>query len=343
MPGVEQEVASVLAEDEGYRILAKSVFDTTDAAAIARRVTEATNLCLDTSPNEVLCFDLSVGASLGLRLDDDREVFLKFLIDQPYEAIAAVCSFVNYLGSNGVPCPAVLAEPVQIDRTVVVAYSYLDVGAHRDTADPDLRRAMADMLASLHALSARFDNLSVRTRIPDGDPDFASILPKPHNALFDSSRNKTESRWLDRLATRAIEQILGSRHLDTPTISHLDWSSKHFRFDEQKRIVVIYDWDSVFRTGELRSVGIAAATHLYNWYIPLPTMTPVSGQMRAFVDDYEAATGIGLSPDQRRYIFSHALYTLCYIAKCKYSLDADDAETSDEVRFLREGGDGFAR
>ena len=64
--------------------------------------------------------------------------------------------------------------------------------------------------------------------------------------------------------------------------------------------------------------------------------------MVSFIDEYEAARGCSFSAEHRRYIAANACFTLCYIAKCKYSRDPITADASDEVVALHEMVDGMA-
>ena len=127
---------------------------------------------------------------------------------------------------------------------------------------------------------------------------------------------------------------------EVPVLSHLDWSSKHFRFGSGGEATVIYDWDSVARTGEMRALGRAVATHCYNWYIPAVRMVPAVEPMMAFIGDYEAARGRELTESERAIVSAQACANLAYIAKCKYSSNPIAAEESGEVALLRHHSDG---
>lgn len=156
-----------------------------------------------------------------------------------------------------------------------------------------------------------------------------SLWPAPHSALFDFRRSPAQSRWIDELAALARESILSSGVVADELITHTDWSSKHFRFRDDSTVAIACDWYSLKISEELRSVGAAAATHPYNWYTPVQSMTPSPERMSAFTAEYGVARGRPFNVDEVLCVSAHACYVFCYIARCTYSLDPAKAETSD--------------
>lgn len=69
------------------------------------------------------------------------------------------------------------------------------------------------------------------------------------------------AEWIDELASEAKALIPdGGEEL----IVHSDWSGKHFRFNGDGNITVVYDWDSLGLRTEAQALGIAAATFTSN-------------------------------------------------------------------------------
>lgn len=332
---VHAAIRRLLDNSDADRAFSQSLFATTDPAVISGRIERIINERLSATVSDVLHLELSVGAAVGLRLSTGARVFMKLILDRPIDELRATWRVLSFLSSHGFPCPATLAEPFRDENLVVGLFEYRAEGELRNTSEPRSRRTMARYLAQLHSLGDRFvaenGEPSIQVHLQPRD----QLWPTPHNALFDFSKNAGESSWVDEIASAAREIILEYDRLDQRTVSHVDWSSKHFRFDTDDTVTVIYDWDSLRMVGELASLGMAAATHLYNWYIEIPTMVPTQEQAMAFTADYAQERGIELGDAQSRHVSANACFTLCYITKCKYSDDVGRADASDEARMLR--------
>ncbi len=81
-------------------------------------------------------------------------------------------------------------------------------------------------------------------------------------------------------------------------VGHADWSVKHFRF-RGGEIWVVYDWDSLRLDRETMILGTAAATFPGTWNLHVPSRAPSPEEMRAFVEEYEAARDEPFSGQER--------------------------------------------
>ncbi len=336
---VAEKIQEQLAVDEADAILCQSIFGSVDPVEISDMIADTLRAGLGTTPDSVLLLEFSVGAAIGIQTADDRRVFLKYITDRTLEELHGISAFIGHLKENGFPCPKMLAEPMVAGSTVVLLLEYVDHGRFRDASVPAYRRQIAVHLWRLHDLSTSFANDSAELLRVDDDHQ-GPLWPRPHNALFDFGRNQDRAAWLDDIASAARRIVGQAMPEEVPIISHSDWSAKHFRFDGHGRVTTIYDWDSIMRTGEFRTLGRALATHLYNWYVPMKTMIASRSQMEAFLHDYEDERGSPLSDQGRMGVSAQACFTLCYVAKCKYSLDADEADRSDEASMLRRSRSG---
>ena len=256
------------------------------------------------------------------------------------DELLGMADFLCHLKNNSFPCPRILSEPMIAGQTLALLFEWVGDGSYKDASDPIHRQQMAAHLWRLHDLSKLFANDSARIALRLDDDHNGPLWPRPHNVLFTFGRNRDRSGWVDDIARVAREIIVQHIPEELLTISHCDWSAKHFRFDDNGRVTIVYDWDSIMRTSESIALGRAVATHLYNWYVPMKTMIANRSQMKAFVHDYERERGTPLSDQERASVSAQACFTLCYIAKCKYSADADEADRSEEAAMLRTSSGG---
>lgn len=325
--------------DRENQVLAKSIFGTEDETVVASLVDLYCREQLKSRVARPLLFEISVGAGVGVELQDRRSVFIKFLTGkQDLGALQSICDFQGFLYDRGFPCPRVLKQPLPFNqsRNVVLTQAFTDVGQYVDTRNPLYRQEMANLLWRLHELASGYMQNHDLSAFKREIIQFERLWPDPHNALFDFSRHADRCGWVDDCARRSLEIIQALQGCDSPLLSHTDWSSKHFRFDEAGKATIIYDWDSIQYLGELSSLAKAAATFPYNWHTGQSSHTPTLAEARGFIADYEQARGAPLTEEQLRYCSAHSAYVIAYICKCRYSLNPDEAEQAEESVLLRE-------
>ena len=293
------------------------VFGTDDADAIAAQLDRFCSEQLGAPVAEPCFFESSVGSVFGLQLADGRQVVVKaHQPNVPVELLHAVHVVQSHLVAAGFPAPRPLLAPLPLGLGHATVEELRVEGAWMDAHDPAVRRTMAETLARLVELGRDFVNLpglrpGLLSRIPEGQ-----IWPEPHSAIFDFDASAAGAEWIDELAARARAAL--RRPVGDRVLAHVDWSVKHFRF-ENGAVTVIYDWDSLAVDLEPVLVGEAACGFTFTWNLPVP-LAPSLEESRAFVAEYEEARGAAFTPAERETAGAAAAYALAYIARCEHCL-----------------------
>jgi hypothetical protein len=276
---------------------------------------EIWELVLVICPDAVECFafEVSVGALLGLVLADGERVALKVHVDRAADVyLEAMQAVQEHLWSAGFPCPRPLAA-----RGRATLEDWVDEGSYLDGHEPAVRRALAELLATLVGLVRDLEP-SPRL-VPFLRTSGGRLWPKPHNVLFDFEATADGAGWIDEIAMAARNRR-DAGHGDL-VIGHHDWTVKHVRFDGL-RPTVVYDWDSLSADLEPCFAGGAAATFTYTEHVPVE-LWPTVDEAVAFIDDYERARGRPFTPHERGTAHAAAVYTRAYSTRCIHAVGGD--------------------
>ena len=286
----------------------RSIFGTGDPEAIWQQV-------LAICPEAVDCFmfEVSVGALLGLVLADGERVALKVHVDRAVGGyLEAMQAVQEQLWRRDFPCP----RPLGV-RGRATLEEWRDEGGYLDAHDSAVRRALADLLATLVGLGRDLEPSP--QLVPFLRTSGGRLWPKPHNVLFDFEATADRAGWIDEIATAArSRRDAGQGDL---VIGHHDWTVKHVRFDGL-RPTVVYDWDSLSADLEPCFAGDAAATFTYTNHLPVE-LWPTVDEAEAFIDDYERARGRPFTPRERGTARAAAVYTRAYSTRCIHAVGGD--------------------
>ncbi len=274
---------------------------------------------LGSGVNEVLFFNLSVGAGFGLLLRDGRRVFLKaHPPERPQEYLRAVHSVQAHLYSRGFPAPRPLAGPAPFGIGLACVDEFVDAGDPPDGHDPRTRRLAAVTLVRQIELAGEVEDFRGLEKGWSWPPA-GRLWPPPHNALFDFEATTEGAAWIDDTAARAKEVVDG---FDGRVIAgHTDWSVDHLRLADGE-VRVVYDWDSLRPEKEVVVVGIAASNFTSTWSLGVPN-PPTPEETWLFVEDYETARDGPFSGAERDALAAAAIYAAAYIARCEHAVDPE--------------------
>ena len=310
-----RDAIATLLSDPLDQVLAASILGTTDASAIADRVTAFVATQLGRTVVGCPLFIQSVGAVFGLDLDDGARVIVKVhafgaqlggfgsLIE-----LTAVYAAQAEFAAAGFPCARVLVPPREFGvGSAAAILAWLDPGTRDDPGAPSSRRALAAMLARSVELGAA---LTAPQHLPRSVLPADRVFPVPHNALFDFARPGGE--WIDDRARRA--RVI----LDEPAllvVMHTDPSSANVRVVDGA-VAAVYDMDSLAWIDEHRCVASAAVHYTYTG--EPGSRWPTRDEALAFAADYEALRGRALD---RRRLEAAMTYAMAYTARCEFGLD----------------------
>ena len=282
----------------------RSIFGTTDPEAVWSAV-------LMVCPEAIECFafEASVGALFGIVVRSGERRALKVHRTATPERLAATQQVQEHLWRSGFPCPRPLGS-----RGRATLEDWRDDGVQRDARDPDVRRAIAQLLSRLVRLARE---LSPPVDLPPFFPRPGGPLwPQPHNVLFDFHATAHDAGWIDDIAEAARERRdAGGGKL---VIAHHDWTSKHVRFNGLEPTVV-HDWDSTSIDFEPVFVGNSAAHFTYDADLPSADETSL------FIADYERARPSTFTRAERAQARAAAVYGRAYTTRCTHALGGDTA------------------
>jgi hypothetical protein len=300
------EVIADRLRDPEDRILARSIFGTDDPRTIAAQVEAFVPGVTDCS-----AFIQSVGAVFVL----DRGIVLKVhafgtgMRDFASLADLTAVYAVQDALAKELPCARVLAPPRMFSPGRAAALmAFVDPGVQDDPHAPATCVALAETAVRIATRARELpaaDALPV-VRLP------ATLLPPPHNALFDHSAPGGE--WIDARAARARAVLEAGERF---AVMHADISCANVRV-VGGRVAAIYDMDSVCWIDEARVIGSIAVHFTYAG--DLPSAWPSRDEARAFVAAYEVARGRPFERAERARLDAAAIYAIAYTARCAHVL-----------------------
>jgi hypothetical protein len=255
---------------------------------------------------------------LGVELDDGRRVVVKV---RPWADRLVACAGVHAaLFDAGFPCPQPVTDVDQLDHWALSAEA-LVADHHQLEPAADSARLFAEALARLVdvARSAPAHTTPLHPTPPWADwddPTRRDLWPEPDDRPVDL--NRLPVTWVDAVAGTVREWLLQS---PAPSVvGHLDWYSANVGWRD-RRLVAVFDWDSIGAQPEPAIAGLAAAV----W----PTTDdPGEGatveQSHQFLAAY-ASTRSWTDSDLTT-AWAAGLWVRCFDAK-KATANGDDPET----------------
>lgn len=321
-----QQLADLIAEliADWNANLEQVLFDTTNPNEIARLITAHIEAVL-TRPTSALLYSSGVGVVAGLELTDGRRVVIKVhRANVDRQRLLNVQRAQTLLADRGLPAPRPLSEPTPIARGLATVEELLP-GDDADGHAPAVRTNLASTLCAFHRAARSLPALDVGTS-PLLQPPAGALWPEPHSIRFDFAATARGAEWIDAHATRARRALMSTPY-HQPIVAHMDWRAENLGFRGHE-IIAIFDWDALAVADEAAFVGVNAAQFCANWRLdhPLPSVD----EMRAFVDDYEAARGSRFDRRERVRLDAANLSVIAYGARCQHSDMALYPELVDE-------------
>ena len=313
----------------GVGAIERDVLGTDDPRRIAEAFESFCVRQLAAPPAGGLFYAASAGCVLGVHLESGNDVVIKaYQCRWGVSLLAAVQALEDRVSRGGIPCPRPLAPPTAIRAgrsNLAVVETWLPDPGMRPGGSDAARRVSAAGLALQIALCTEVPAVAPLTGLPLGSHG-DRLYGTPHSPLFDFDSTGVGAEWIDDIARRA--KLVRDEDESAPVVAHTDWSARNVRFNE-KRILAVYDWDSLALVKESTALGQAAMT----WSVtadPGGTKFPDVSSVLAYMDDYESARDTRLSPGQRRAARAAAVYVLAYTARCEHSLAARGLARPDQ-------------
>jgi hypothetical protein len=295
-----------------------AVFGTDDPEGIATSVSSFCETHLGVRPVGAMFYRASAGCVVGLCLRSDQLVVLKAYQarwSEPF--LGAVQTIQADAAAAGFPCARPRLAPTALPGrpNLAVVESWWPDPGMRALRSAQARRVSASGLAAQIRLGADVGAPAALLGHPL-ESTGGNLYPQPHSPLFNFEATADGAEWIDDLARLAAR--LRGTDPTPPVVAHMDWSARNIRLGDEE-LLAVYDWDSVALVPETTAVGQAAAT----WCVtaePDGWEFPLSDEIVAYVEEFEAAAGRRFSPAQWRAAGGAAAWVLAYTARCEHSL-----------------------
>jgi hypothetical protein len=279
-----------------------------------------------------------IDAVWGVELDDGQAVVIK--AHRPpadIDAIVAARDAQRLLTAADFPCPEPLSGPDEIDGRVLTAETLL-AGQIPDGRNPKNRRLLAAGLAlHIHLLRGRPDLLERVGRGPSWCHYQAGPWPVPHDPIVDFRVTPAGYGWLDTYGRRASDQILAYRDGAEVVVGHADWYAGNAAVSEGA-LVGTFDWELV-ADAESVIAGFTAACYAASSTSGVGLSTPE--EVVAFLQDYDAARGVGLSEREQRSACAAAAWIVAFNARWQLAMSNGHGEEGGNVSLARDRGQDY--
>lgn len=276
---------------------------------------------------------ISVGGVFGVETNaGDRLVLKVYPRRIPANTLQAVAEVQRRLHSCRFPVAEVLDDLIDAgDGLFATVMRYVD-GNDEDGHDPRVRQELAAALARFAAITDKGDFPLVANLVQASAS--RRLWPAPHKSTIRLAETTRGAGFLRDRALRARRTLALAEELPM-RLAHLDWGVKNARF-RKKKLVAVFDWDSLGTMCEAASVGKAAAQFTANWDIPTK-ITPSSDEACAFLSEYEEARGRKLNRLERKVASAAADWQIAVTARQEWGEGVRD-ETNTFVGLVRSLG-----
>jgi hypothetical protein len=321
----------------------RAIFDTGHPDTIAQRIEDLVAERF-VAVDHALFYRPGAGVVAALALVDGSEIVVKVhRWNVTLERLVAVQRVQALLADAGLPAPRPLMDPCPLGKGIATAEEMLS-GQSADAGHRSVRKAIA---VALHRFIRATTDISVIEALGAPlvlRPLDAPLWPEPHEVRLDFEATADGAEWIDDLAMAARQRLQAAG--DDVVVGHFDWRVENLGF-AGRRVVAIYDWDSVCVAPEAVVVGNTAAQFTVDWSRGEPDPLPSLGEMRSFVDDYEQARGRRFSSSEWEQLDAANLALCTYGARCQHSdtkLHPVIGSSSDNrwIRLLRERGEQWS-
>ena len=313
---LDHAVVSLVTGDDADQV--QAVFGTRSSGDVAQALGEHVRAELGTVIVDVRYTHVSVGVALELALADGQTVVLKALSRRTHARTCAAVEVQRRVAAAGFPAP----RPIGPVQARLAASVYLMTACDRgETITYD--EGIGELMATEYARLVRLTRDAGDVDVPDGRLPRDRLWPTPHAVLFDIDGTVGTAGPIDAIATAARATL--SHHDDEPlVVVHGDWALQNVAL-RARRLVGVFDWDSITAIPETLAVAGAAAFHQQDWrrgpdgcdhdFYPGPAET------LRFAERYEQARGEPFTPAQWQALRAALVTRLAYQARCEHALD----------------------
>jgi hypothetical protein len=289
------------------------VIGTSKAQDITLMLQDALDKHIYSEIEEILFIESSIGVVFGLGLNNGQKIVLKAYskkIALTYLERMNCIQTIFYQAAF--PAPKPLSPIFQFGKTHAGFYALIE-GGKEDAHEENIMLELALYLASFSRIVDE-NQLEPMENFFQQAPK-RNLWPKPHNILFDLKNTTRGAGFIAEHARRAKRILAASKF--PKRLAHTDWGVKNVHFKD-KKLVGIFDWDSLGAMSECQMVGQAAAQFTADWETPFK-ITPSPAEGRAFFKAYENFRKLKFNEEEYKVISASSDYIIAIIARFEHA------------------------
>lgn len=307
---IDEVITPLCNEDIDIKNIVTDILGTTDPQKIADLVHAALLPYLTEDIEKILFFTPSAGAVFGFLLKSGKKIVFKVynrLNSRAY--LEEINRIQKILVNENYPAPQVLSPIFPFHNTHAGLYSFLE-GEKEDSHEPIIRTELAKYLARFSEIVDKHQFKPIRTFMQESMKG-NRIWPVPHNVMFDFKKTRRHAGWITQTA-KAARKIIKTYSFPK-RLAYTDWDVKNTIF-KNKKLVGVFDWDSLGALSEPEMVGCAAAQFTADWESG-NKVTPTPDEARAFVKSYEEFRGRKFTREEYLVVSAAADYLIALLSR----------------------------
>lgn len=300
-------------QDKELKAIFKDVIGTDQSQEIQPLIAEHIKKYFHSTVEKIIFIQSSIGVVFGFLLENDQKITLKVYspkLSKPY--LNEMNRIQDIFYQEKFPAPQVLTPIFKLGNTYGGLYQLIE-GKNEDAHQSAIRSELAKYLAE-------FIRIVDKHKIQPVENFFQQaankrLWPLPHNILFNLEKSSKGAGWIAKKAIQA-KKIIADRNFKK-ILAHTDWGIKNSIF-QNKKIIGIFDWDSLGSMSEPEMVGRAAAQFTADWESDYK-ITPSPEEGRLFVKEYQNYRGKKFTQDEYKIISASADYLICIISRFEHA------------------------
>lgn len=300
-------------QDSELKQIFSDVVGTDNPDEIEALIQQAVKVNLEVNIVKLHFIKSSIGVVFGLGLSNrDRVVLKAYTKKIPKNYLEKINEIQNVFYQENFPAPKSLSDIISFGNTFAGFYSLIE-GNNEDAHQPIIRNELAKTLA-------QFSDMVDKYHFPPLENFFQQAMknrlwPIPHNHLFNLEQTSKGAGWIAKKAINA-RKVIKSVQLPIK-LAHTDWGIKNATFTN-KKIVGVFDWDSLGAMSEPEMVGRAAAQFTADWESGFK-ITPSSEESKEFVKTYEEYRKRKFTNEEYQVVSASADLLIATIARFEHA------------------------
>lgn len=302
-----------LEDDIDIKNIVQDILDTTDPNQIASLVNQATSPYLKDDIEKILFLAPCIGAVFGFLLRSGEKIILKIYNRKNSRTYLEEINRIQQIFfDESYPAPCPLSPIFTFHNTHAGLYSFI-AGDRENAHDSVVRAELAKYLAKFSEIVEKHQFKPIKTFMQESMQ--GKLWPIPHNVMFDFKKTSRGAGWIAKHAKNARKII--NKYNFPHQLAHCDWDVKNTIFKD-KKLVGVFDWDSLGSMSEPEMVGRAAAQFTADWESG-NKVNPTPDEARAFVAEYEKYRGRSFTAFEYEVVSASADYLIALISRFEHS------------------------